>query len=503
MNSSYYRDRWISIRKETVAVEELNRLSRQIAYSFLDYYLKDCRYEEDYIDLLCEMTTFFRDPALNNPGTHALFNIIIESLCDDFEELQTETYNRVMVQIISYCRNIPAGRDLDERLKEFNIHSSDDFLERTRNIRLHAPSLAHKKNVSKILLLSRVTIGADIAITSVIIQRLHRIFPDAQIVLIGNSKLEEVYGGKGDIKIREVPYARRGGLLERLASWHSVLRIINEETVSLHPEETVLVDPDSRLSQLGVLPLFPLDRYYFFDSRSARSFNSKMSMVELTNSWLDSLTNEQYFCYPRVWVPDMYVTRASEFCRYLRASGAGKIIAVNFGVGGNRRKALSAELEKKLLLALLEERDSVILLDKGYGDEEISYVNSLIRDVNEQGHRTVHTCFATDTQEKIRHGIVGIQSSIGEMAALIGFSDEFIGYDSACQHIAAASGTPSITIFAGSNNMRFIRRWSAHGKQRCNIVHIDTLNDPALIDIDDVVLRIMLLREIQKASSGS
>lgn len=501
MNTSYYRQKWKQLRDGTVTTEELLHLSRQIAYSFLDYYLKDCRYEKEYIDLLCEMTTFSRDPELNNPGTHALFNIIIESLCDDFEELQTETYNRVMAQVISYCRSIPAGKDLDSRLKDFNIFSSDDLLERTRTVRLNGKSLSNTKCIRKILLLSRVTIGADVAITSVIVQRLSRVFPDARIVLIGSSKLEEVYGENRNIKIREVPYSRRGGLLERLASWHAVLKIIADESASCPAEETVLVDPDSRLSQLGVLPIVPTDQYYFFDSRSASSFNSRMSMVELTNSWLDSLTGQHHFCYPRVWIPECYLTRAVHLCTRLRLNGAKKIIAVNFGVGGNKRKRVSRSLEEKLLLTILKEPNTLILLDKGFGDEELSYINSLIDMVHEQGYTTVHTRLDSDSKENIRHGLLGMQSSIGEMAACIAQCDEFIGYDSACQHIAAALKTPCTTIFAGSNNMRFIRRWSAHGQNGCNIVHIDTLNDPALIDIDDIISRVMHVRELHTAFS--
>jgi hypothetical protein len=87
MNSSFYRDKWDSIAV-SAGKDDLKRLSRQIAHSFLDYYLKDCRYEAEYIDLLCEMTTFSNDPELNNPGAHALFSIIVERLCDDFEALQ-------------------------------------------------------------------------------------------------------------------------------------------------------------------------------------------------------------------------------------------------------------------------------------------------------------------------------------------------------------------------------------------------------------------------------
>jgi len=96
MKSSFYKEKWSAIKATPVTREEISRLSRQIAHSFMDSYLKDCHYEEDYIDLLCEMTTFSEDNDLTGIAARALFRIIIENLCDDFEDLQTETYNRVM-----------------------------------------------------------------------------------------------------------------------------------------------------------------------------------------------------------------------------------------------------------------------------------------------------------------------------------------------------------------------------------------------------------------------
>ena len=81
----------MNLKTQIVDPEGLGRLSRQVAHSFMDSYLKDCNYVEDYIDLLCEMTTISQDPGLNSVAARALFSIIIESLCDDFEEHQTET----------------------------------------------------------------------------------------------------------------------------------------------------------------------------------------------------------------------------------------------------------------------------------------------------------------------------------------------------------------------------------------------------------------------------
>jgi hypothetical protein len=497
MQISSYRKQWNALKTAKPDAETLGRLARQIAYSFLDYYLKDCSYEREYIELLCEMSTFSEDPALTEPGAQALFGIIIENLCDDFEELQTLTYNEVMTQIVSYCRSIPAGSALNLTLQGFDIFTSEDLLERIDRIRTHSIALPDPKTVKKIFVLSRVTIGADVAVTSVFVQRLMDLFPGAEIVLIGGSSLSELYGGNPRIRICSVSYSKKGSLLDRLSSWHGVLGIIQQEMTACPAEEAILVDSDSRLSQLGVLPLFPLERYFYFDSRSDSAFNKKMSMAELANSWLDEISGKNGFFYPRVWIPPSYSGRATQICGALRETGARRITVANFGVGGNPRKRVGSGLEERLLLALLREPNTVILLDKGAGDAELAAANHLMALVEQQGHAITHMAFDAVDIPSIEWGMVGVQSRIGQLAALISNSDEYVGYDSACQHIAAALGTPCVTVFAGSNNMRFIRRWSAHGEKSTDIVHVDTLRDRSSIDVEDIVTRIMHVRRVQ------
>ena len=497
MKSFFYRDKWSELKSGPADERRVRHLSRQIAYSFMDAYLKDCHYEADYIDLLCEMTTFWADPLLNGTAAQALFSIIIESLCDDFEELQTETYNRVMTQVISFCRSLSAGAELDRCLNDFGLHSGQDLLNRIHKIRTYGRQLSLQQDLKKIILLSRVTIGADVAITSIIIQRLARLYADAEIVLIGSEKLRDIYGGDARIKIRTIDYDRQGGLLERLASWHHVLEIIQNELGSYASDQAILVDPDSRLSQLGVLPLISSDQYYFFDSRSDVSLNSRMSMAELTNSWLNQVTGTNDFCYPKVWLQSENIEAAKSLCDRLNKNGARRIIAVNFGVGGNPRKTLGAEFEHRLLLTILQEPQTIILLDRGSGDRELDHTGALMKSVEKNGHTVYNTKIEDCAELDITQDIIGLETRIGEIAAIIAQCDEYIGYDSAGQHIAAAVETPCLTIFAGSNNMRFLRRWSAFGQKSCQIVHVDTLSDPNAIDIDDIIIRIMNERSIQ------
>jgi ADP-heptose:LPS heptosyltransferase len=93
-----------------------------------------------------------------------------------------------------------------------------------------------------------------------------------------------------------------------------------------------------------------------------------------------------------------------------------------------------------------------------------------------------------------------VRTRLGEIAGIIASSDEYIGYDSAGQHIAAALAIPCLTIFAGSNTMRFIRRWSAHGPNSCQIIHVDTLTNPSAIDVEDIITRIAYQRSLLQAT---
>jgi ADP-heptose:LPS heptosyltransferase len=498
MKSSFYRQKWSDLQAQIITPQDFRRLSQQIAYSFMDAYLKNCHYEDDYIDLLCEMTTFSEDTDLNGIAARTLFGIIIESLCDDFEDLQTETYNRVMAQIISYCRKLRAANELHRFLQEFQIYTRDDLLTRIDKIRTDNKMLSGKHNVKKILLLSRVTIGADVAITSIIIQRLAQLFPSAELVLIGGSKLEEIYGGNTQIRLSHVAYNRKGGLLDRLSSWQTVLKIIDRELAACPLENTILIDPDSRLSQLGVLPIIDPDHYFFFDSRSEVSFAGNLSMAQLTNTWLNKITGEEDFRHPMVWPLPANLQKAAQLYAKLKSNGARRLITLNFGVGGNPRKKVSEGLEKMLLLNLLQEPNTVILLDKGFGDEELQNSNSLLAGIKANGYKIHNAVFDRGLDTTLNWGVIGLQTRLGEIAAIIANCDEYIGYDSACQHIAAALETPCLTIFAGSNNMRFIRRWSAFGSNTCKIVHVDTLRDPSSIDVEDIIIRIMNERRMEQ-----
>jgi ADP-heptose:LPS heptosyltransferase len=499
MDPSIYRKKWHKLRDGKTDPNELQQLARQVAFSFVDKHFQSGTYVADYVDLLCEMATFHADDDRNGIASSALFEVIVEKLCDDFEDLPVEVYSRVMCQVISYCRAVPAGKSLDAQLTGFGITSFDPLYKRA--VSLHRREYRHDKSKPprRIILLSRVTIGADVAILSVMIQRLRRLFPDADLVIIGNQKLHGLFGGHPDLRIRELSYARHGGLFERFAGWHAALDILREESAGLGKGGLLVIDPDSRISQLGVLPLTYADDYLFFHTRDHLLTANGRCMAQWTNDWMNAVFDVSESAHPHVWIPPGLREAAGTKISSLRTAGARHIVAMNLGVGPNPRKRVGLEFEKRLLRALVAVPGTVVILDRGYGTDEEERSSRLMADVRECGLRGVETAFGAESWPELSHGIVAVKCDGGEMGALISHSDEYIGYDSACQHIAAAARTPTLTIFAGTNNKNFIRRWSACGDTDCRIVHVNTLTDPAHVDINEVISRIMRERALRAA----
>lgn len=494
MRPAYFQEKWNELRDSSDA-NAIDSLAQRVASSFLDRYYYSDEYNGGYIDLLCEMATTFKKQELNQLASRALFGIIIERLCDDFEELQTETYNRLISQVMDYLRKLPDGQQLDRELNNFQLYSAEQLYQRIEAIRLSPDEkLPASLQPKKIIILSRVTIGADIAITSVICQRIARSFPYASIAVVGDGKLSQVFSASSGVTIHELRYARRGGLIERLRVWLELLKEVRNEIGELSGDEYLVLDPDSRLTQLGVLPLVSNENYRFFNSRGKAGYPVKASISELTNLWLDNILGHDGFCYPNVWPEEAARNLADKLRSIVDPQKDQYLISINLGVGGNPRKLVEGDFEIQLVLALLQTPDTRILLDLGFGSEEKSRSEAILSAVEKAGYQVQTLAFDALTNLKPPTRLIGIQCSVAEIAALIANSNEFIGYDSACQHIAAAQGIKTLTIFAGTNNVRFIRRWRACGPNTSEILYVDTLSRDSVIDSSDIVERLLDLR---------
>jgi ADP-heptose:LPS heptosyltransferase len=336
---------------------------------------------------------------LDDGCSQALFGILAEGLADRFEPALCEVYADLFAQAIP-------GADPA----------------RYRHVRVPRAVTVEPETV---FVLSRITLGADVAVTSVLLDAVKRRFPDARIVFVGPAKNYELFAADPRIGHAAVTY-RRGTLSERLA--------VRRDLESLLAAPGALViDSDSRLTQLGLVPVCPEERYHLFESRGYGG-DSTASLPQLAAAWAQETFG---------------VAGAKPFIALAGAPAHRGVIAVSLGVGENPAKRLPDPFEENLL-ALLAESGAEICIDKGAGGEEAARVE---RAVARSGIRATFW-----------------EGSFADFASIIAAARLYVGYDSAGQHVAAAAGVPLISIFAGFPAPRMFDRWRPAG----TVIRIDS-----------------------------
>ncbi len=350
---------------------------------------------------------------IDDPDGQALFGILAEGLADRFEPALCNAYAQLFAQAIAAVREGAGAADLVARY------------ERVRRPRAAAG------DPRRVFVLSRVTLGADVAVTSVLLDAAKRRFPEAQVVFVGPLKNYELFAR--DARIQHAPVAwRRGGLRERLA----VERHLGE---LLADPDSLVLDPDSRLTQLGLLPVCAEERYHLFESRRHGGTRAR-PLPGLAADWaLDTLGVGGHPYLALAGEPPM--------------RGA---VAVSLGVGDNPAKRIPDPFEQDLL-RLLAGLGAPLCIDKGAGGDEAARVE---RAVEQAG---VTASFW--------------DGSFAGFASIIAASRLYVGYDSAGQHVACASGVPLVSVFAGFPCQRMFDRWRPVGP-RCVVLCVER-PDPA------------------------
>jgi hypothetical protein len=332
------------------------------------------------------------DRAIAEDDGRALFSIVVERLGDLFEPRLCDVYARLFTQVIER-----AAPELTPRV--------------CRSVWQSRSVCPAPREADRVYILSRVTLGADVAVTSVLIDAAKRRYPGAEIVFVAPRKSYEMFEADPRIRHFEAPYARSGSLAERLRA-----------SGALWFNDGIVIDPDSRLTQLGLIAVCDPDRYFFFESRAYGS-DTKDRLPDLASQWAQEVFG---------------VENARAFIAPLPASGEPGEITVSLGVGENASKRMGDDFERELI-SMLAGRS--VLIDKGGTAEERARVDrSLLA-----GMRTHDGAFAP-------------------FAAEIARSRLFIGYDSAAGHVASACAVPQICIFAGALSERFFERWKPAGQ---------------------------------------
>lgn len=326
----------------------------------------------------------------NSPGE--FFRELIEPLCDSFDPAQAGAYESLMRAFIP--------------------------TEVARPPRLPEP-------VETVYVLSRVTLGADIKITSILLDAAKQRFPEARIVFVGGRKSAELFAADTRVEHLEMAYPRSGPVSRRIA-------FADQLRATLDTPGSLILDPDSRLTQLGLISLGP--HHFHFPSRTAAGTN----LTTMTQAWTEQVLGVQ----GRAWISPEPVPVVGHRPR----------VAVSLGVGENLTKRIGGSFERDLV-TLLAGRFAEVWVDRGAGGEEAERVNEATENLDVQFW----------------------EGSFAGFASVIAQADLYVGYDSGAQHAAAALGVPVITVFAGAPNSRFRERWAAAGNSPCHLLDADTL----------------------------
>jgi Glycosyltransferase family 9 (heptosyltransferase) len=329
------------------------------------------------------------DKALAVDDGRAFLSVVVERLGDLFEPRLCATYDRLFTEVI--LRTAP---ELAPRIRKTT----------------EAPS--PPGSASRVYVLSRVTLGADVAVTSVLMDAAKRRFPSAEIVFVGPQKSHELFAADPRVKHLPAPYARSGALRDRLRA-----------SANLWLKGGIVIDPDSRLSQLGLISVCDEHNYFFFPSR-AYGIDGNDSLSKLAARWAHQVLG---------------VEGAKPYIAPVASAQPPADVTVSLGVGENAAKRLDDERERELLRALAKTAAS-ILVDKGGSPEEHERVERAVL----PGMRTHDGAFAP-------------------FAAQIAKSKLFVGYDSAGGHVASACGVPLISIAKGFISERMAARWRPDG----------------------------------------
>jgi ADP-heptose:LPS heptosyltransferase len=347
------------------------------------------------------------DQALGIDDGRVFLSVVVERLGDLFEPRLCGVYESLFAQAME--RALPA---LTPRIR------------RTPHETPKAPEA-----VERVYVLSRITLGADVAVTSVLLDAAKRRYPRAEIVFVGPNKSFELFADER-LHHFQAPYARSGSLAERL-----------QASASLWIERGIVIDPDSRISQLGLLSICPEEHYFHFPSRSYGG-ETLARLPELAAQWAQEVFG---------------VKSAQPYIAPAPSAEEPADITVSLGVGVNPAKRGDDEFERDLL-QLLAATGASLLVDKGGSAEEAARVEKALP----AGARTHQGDFAP-------------------FAAQIARSKLYVGYDSAGGHVASASGVPVISIAKGFVSERMAARWRPVGA-------VVDGNDPqALRSIQDIL----------------
>jgi hypothetical protein len=462
-------------------IETLPLMLPDLVAAFWDAYRQSGRVDRTVARKLAELSIGDSDAARS--GARSLFVDVVEPLSDAFDPAAAHAYVDLMAEALDVVRRHPAGASVDAELSRLGLSTGALAARAHRLLDSYPPPPTAPPRLA--IVLSGVTLGRDVAISTTIMGALLARDPATRVVFVGGPIAAGLVAGNPRIAFEELEYPRTGDLLARLDYWLRLRGLVGRLTAGLADDEWLLVDADSRLGQLGVLPLAPDDRTRFLPTRTV-DLPGRERLAEMAGAWAAALLGDEEPARPRVWLTDAARGWAAAVRAQLVAHRP-RWAVVHFGVGGKAAKGLGPDFEERLLRRLTADGLGV-LLSRGVNEDEVAATLALTErlgaDVDLLHLPAGSVLDPLDAEG--RRQVVTWQAPTGEMAALVEAADLYVGYDSAGQHVAAAVGTPGVTAFVVEAGERHLRRWSAAGVGPTRVVRVE----PGTADLDGVVDRI-------------
>jgi ADP-heptose:LPS heptosyltransferase len=399
------------------------------------------------------------DETRSKKACAAIFSQVVEVWNDRFEPAGRQRYQRYFGRIVHRaCLRQPT---LSAVLQEDGLADEKAFLARASAVAQTGAVVSAPK---RILVPSRVTVGADVLLTSVLLQHLRQTWPQAQIILAGDAKLAGLFGGMDNLEIVPVSYQRRGPLSERLAAWLPLRQMVIDRQIE------AVFNPDSRLDQLGLLPLGRQASYHLWQTLEPDPAHPK-SLSEHLDSWCQTVLASASVTggpiAPRLFFDEKTKAIAARLHPALTATPT---LAVKLDFGGNDLKGLPQEREVQILKEA-QAKGWRLLLDRGFGAEELARNEVLTQalglpfadvDLDAPGTQIPNT------------PLIRATASIAAWAAALSGCHKALAYDSAGHHLAAALDIPLVTIFTGHPHKNFPIAWQPRGRGQIDLVIIPT-----------------------------
>ncbi|MDE0104937.1 MAG: hypothetical protein OXN89_21370 [Bryobacterales bacterium] len=404
---------------------------------------------------------FSPEPGAALRATSAIFSRLVEPWGDQFSRVGCAKYVSFFTEAL-YAEGSPVAKGLERLGYENSQALRDRYVAVSRRARAdeYLP-----KSFTKIVVLSRVTLGADLAITRHILHAAREAFPQAEIEFAGPAKNADLIVRGLPFRHLDIGYDRHALLGDRLKSWLGLRSRIAATTRGRSDGESLVIDPDSRLTQLGLLPVTADRHYLFFESRTWGG-NGKQALGTLAADWGRRQWGEIARNCPAQPPPHNRV----------RKPAGGPLAAVSFGTGGRDSKRLGDRFEDGLLDLLLR-KGFRIALDYGFGPEEERLTDARAGNFRGTVGRLPGSLGGSDGPA----ALMTWKGSLSGFGDWIACADLYVGYDSAAAHLAAALGTPLIEVFSGAPSAKFVHRWTPCGSAPVRVVPAAASDAPAAV----------------------